>query len=140
VTPAPAINGIVETALHVKNVLLATEFYERLFGIEKMLGDNRFSALPLPGAQVLLLFLEGGTSEKVTIDGGVIPPHGGSGDLHVAFKIDADSLAAWEHHLGELGITIESTVKWMLGGTSLYFRDLDGHLIELITPGCWPVY
>lgn len=137
---APQINGIVETALHTKNVALATEFYERLFGIEKMLGDGRFSALPLAGEQVLLLFLEGGTSEPVTIPGGVIPAHGGSGVLHVAFKISADSLAAWEHHLGELGVTIESTVKWDRGGTSLYFRDLDGHLIELITPGCWPVY
>ena len=139
-TPAPVINGIVETALHAKNVALATEFYERLFGIEKMFGDERFAALPLPGEQVLLLFLEGGTSEPVPTQGGLIPAHGGSGDLHVAFKISADSLAAWEHHLGELGITIESTVKWMLGGTSIYFRDLDGHLIELITPGCWPVY
>jgi catechol 2,3-dioxygenase-like lactoylglutathione lyase family enzyme len=137
---APAIQGIVETALHVKSVARSTEFYERLFGIEKMLGDDRFSALPLPGGQVLLLFLIGGTGAPVPIPGGLIPPHGGSGDLHVAFKIAADELAAWERRLGELGIEIESTVKWERGGTSLYFRDLDHHLIELITPGCWPVY
>ena len=46
----------------------------------------------------------------------------------------------WERRLGELGIAIESTVKWERGGTSLYFRDLDHHLVELITPGCWAVY
>ena len=139
-TAVPAIQGIVETALHVKSVARATEFYERLLGIEKILGDDRFAALPLPGAQVLLLFLEGGTGDPMTFAGGVIPPHGGSGDLHVAFKIAADALAAWERRLSELGITIESTVKWERGGTSLYFRDLDHHLIELITPGCWAVY
>src|ERR1044071_8670741 len=128
------IGGIVETALHVKNVAVATDFYTRLCGIEKMLGDDRFSALALPDKQVLLLFLEGGTGDPVQTSGGVIPPHGGSGDLHVAFKIDAARLDAWRARLGEFGIAIESTVNWERGGTSLYFRDLDGHLVELITP------
>jgi hypothetical protein len=27
-----------------------------------------------------------------------------------------------------------------LGGASLYSRDPDGHLLELITPGCWAIY
>jgi catechol 2,3-dioxygenase-like lactoylglutathione lyase family enzyme len=31
-------------------------------------------------------------------------------------------------------------VTWPLGGTSLYFRDPDGHLLELATPGIWAVY
>jgi len=25
-------------------------------------------------------------------------------------------------------------------GDSLYFCDPDGHFLELITPGCWPIY
>jgi len=63
-TPAPSINGIVETALHVKNVLLATEFYERLFGVEKMLGDNRFSALPLPALRCSFSFSKAGPARR----------------------------------------------------------------------------
>ena len=27
-----------------------------------------------------------------------------------------------------------------MGGESLYFRDPDGHLLELVTPGLWPNY
>jgi len=31
-------------------------------------------------------------------------------------------------------------VDWPRGGRSLYFRDPDQHLLELITPGCWSIY
>ncbi|HWQ03343.1 MAG TPA: glyoxalase, partial [Candidatus Nitrosotenuis sp.] len=27
-----------------------------------------------------------------------------------------------------------------LGGRSIYFRDPDGHSLELVTPGVWPNY
>jgi catechol 2,3-dioxygenase-like lactoylglutathione lyase family enzyme len=42
--------------------------------------------------------------------------------------------------LAEHGVGIESEVQWDLGGTSLYFRDPDGHSVELATPGVWPIY
>jgi hypothetical protein len=38
------------------------------------------------------------------------------------------------------GVKIEGVVRWKRGGTSLFFRDLDDHLIELITPGLWSFY
>jgi catechol 2,3-dioxygenase-like lactoylglutathione lyase family enzyme len=31
-------------------------------------------------------------------------------------------------------------MEWPRGGTSLYFRDPDGHLVELATPGLWSIY
>jgi catechol 2,3-dioxygenase-like lactoylglutathione lyase family enzyme len=74
------------------------------------------------------------------VPGGVIPPHGGEGRLHLAFAIAADSLDDWKDRLAGHGITIESVVLPERGGTSLYFRDPDGHLIELATPGLWPTY
>jgi catechol 2,3-dioxygenase-like lactoylglutathione lyase family enzyme len=89
---------------------------------------------------VLLLFRQGGTAEPVRTPEGVIPPHGGSGELHLAFSIRSEDFAAWEAHLQQEGITIESRVRWDRGGNSLYFRDLDHHLIELATPGIWPSY
>jgi catechol 2,3-dioxygenase-like lactoylglutathione lyase family enzyme len=37
-------------------------------------------------------------------------------------------------------ISVESRVTWRRGGQSLYFRDPDGHLVELATPGIWAIY
>lgn len=134
------IDGVVETAIHVEDVGRSAEFYQRLFGLEKLAGDERFCSLALPGSAVFLLFRKGGTLEPVATPGGMIPPHDGSGHMHFAFKISADSLEACRRELRAQGIAIESTVHWPRGGTSLYFRDPDGHLVELITPGCWEVY
>jgi catechol 2,3-dioxygenase-like lactoylglutathione lyase family enzyme len=134
------INGIVETALSVDDVARSAEFYERLFGLRRLASDHRFCAFAIPGNAVLLLFKKGGTMQPVPTPGGLIPSHDGSGRMHFAFKISADSVEACERELAAQGIPIESTVHWPEGGLSLYFRDPDEHLVELITPGCWEVY
>ena len=134
------IDGIVETAIHVADVARSEEFYRRLFAFPKIDGNARFCAFLVPKNALFLLFQKGGTLEPVQTPGGAIPPHDGSGRMHFAFKISKESLAECERELAANGIPIESRVEWPLGGTSLYFRDPDEHLVELITPGCWPVY
>jgi catechol 2,3-dioxygenase-like lactoylglutathione lyase family enzyme len=134
------INGVVETAIHVEDVARSEGFYQRLFGFRKLVGDDRFCSFAVPGDAVFLIFKKGGTLEPVPTPGGLIPPHDGSGHMHFAFKISADSLAECERELAANGIAIESRVNWPRGGVSLYFRDPDEHLVELITPGCWEVY
>jgi catechol 2,3-dioxygenase-like lactoylglutathione lyase family enzyme len=90
------------------------------------------------GSSVLRLFLRGASLEPALLPrGDAIPPHDGSGSLHFAFAIPRGSDGAWETHLRNAGITIESTVTRPRGGRSLYFRDPDGHLVELLTPGVW---
>jgi catechol 2,3-dioxygenase-like lactoylglutathione lyase family enzyme len=69
-----------------------------------------------------------------------LSPHDGDGQLHLAFAIDKSELSAWEEWLAQNGIAIEERKEWERGGVSLYFRDPDGHLLELATPGVWTIY
>src|SRR5262245_42894930 len=136
----PKIEGILETALYVEDVARAADFYTSLFGFEVMIQDHRFCAMSVAGKDVLLLFLRGGTTEPMEIPGGIIPPHDGSGQMHFAFAIPTAELVAWETRLKERQIPIESKTTWPRGGYSLYFRDPDQNLVELATPGIWPIY
>jgi len=136
----PAINGLLETAIYVEDVQRAAAFYRRLFGFETLLESERLVALDVAGKDVLLLFKKGATTKPFATSGGVIPPHDGSGATHFAFSTSKNELPQWKQRLESEGVAIESTVTWDGGAESLYFRDPDGHLVELITPGFWRNY
>jgi catechol 2,3-dioxygenase-like lactoylglutathione lyase family enzyme len=124
----------------VDDIDRSVEFYVRVFGFAVMNRDERFCALCVAPGSVLLLFRRGGTLSAIDTGYGLIPPHDGHGPLHMALAIPAESLAAWESTLATSRVAIESTVRWTRGSVSLYFRDPDGHLIELATPGLWDNY
>lgn len=136
----PAIHRVVETSLYVADLERAIGFYEELFGFPRLFCDDRLCAFDAGGESILLVFRRGGTLEPVPLPGGVIPPHDGAGNAHLALGIDATDLVAWERVLEDHGIAIESRMEWPRGGRSLYFRDPDGHSLELVTRGCWVTY
>ena len=136
----PRLAGILETALYVEDLERAASFYGDLLELPCIHADSRMRAYDVGGRGVLLLFTRGESLKPVQTPGGVIPPHDGQGPLHVAFSIAAADLTDWEERLKELGVAIESRVGWPRGGTSLYFRDPDGHAVELATPGLWEGY
>jgi catechol 2,3-dioxygenase-like lactoylglutathione lyase family enzyme len=136
----PKLDGLLETALYVEDLERAARFYEEVMGLASLTGDTRFRAYDVAGRSVLLLFKQGGTLETVRMPGGTIPPHDGQGPVHIAFAVAAEALAEWERRLGEHGIAIEGRTRWQRGGESIYFRDPDGHLLELATPGLWAIY
>lgn len=136
----PRVTAVLETCLYVDDLARAAQFYERLFGFPRLDSDNRFCAFDVGGRDVLILFLRGATREAVRLAGGSIPPHDGAGPLHLALSIPAGELGAWEERLRSAGVAIESRVKWPMGGQSLYFRDPDQNLVELVTDGTWSIY
>lgn len=137
------IERVLETALYVEEMGRAIEFYQRIFGfpvLARSAQPDRLTALDVGGSQVLLLCKIGASRQVIVTPGGNIPPNDGSGNSHLAFPIAVSELEAWEKRLLENGIVIESKVKWERGGQSLYFRDPDGNLLELATPGLWATY
>jgi catechol 2,3-dioxygenase-like lactoylglutathione lyase family enzyme len=130
----PKTDGILESSLYVSDLARSVQFYENIFGF-RVISDfgERGCALEAGNRQVLLLFKKG-ASRAITA------PHDGDGELHLAFAIRAEELAVWEAWLAENGIPVEEKTAWKLGGTSLYFRDPDRHLIEVATPGVWSIY
>lgn len=133
----PRVSHILETSLYVDDLARSRDFYARVFGFSAVFEDGRMCAMEVPGEQVLLLFRHGTTNAPAPTPGGMIPPHHGRGELHLAFAIPFAELTTWESHLAELEIAVESRVAWPRGGTSLYFRDPDGHSLEVATPGLW---
>jgi len=136
----PELRGVLETSLYVSDLERSRVFYTDLFEFPILLQDDRFCALGVCSRQVLLLFRKDASVNPVVTRGGTIPPHGGEGQLHLAFAIGRDEFDAWERRLQRQGTPVESRVGWNRGGKSIYFRDPDGHLLELATPGVWTIY
>jgi catechol-2,3-dioxygenase len=131
---SPKSDGILESSLYVDDVGVSAQFFQKIFGFS-VISDfgERGCALKAGERQVLLLFKKGGSRH-------IQSPHDGNGELHIAFAIPAAELANWEAWLAENGIAVEEKTIWKLGGTSVYFRDPDRHLLEIATPGVWSVY
>lgn len=136
----PKLDGILETALYTDDMERARAFYEGVLELKSIFTDGRLCAYSIADRDVLLIFRRGSARETTTMPGGVIPGHDGAGPLHVAFAIARDELARWERQLTARGVAIEGATDWKRGGRSIYFRDPDGHLLELATPGLWSIY
>jgi catechol-2,3-dioxygenase len=132
----PGVNGIIESSLYVESALRSAEFYERVFSLQviepersALNDDTRLCAMRAGDRSVLLLFKRGAT-----------PDTNATGAIHIAFAISRSELATWEQWLADQRISIESRMTWQHGGQALYFRDPDGHLLEVVTPGVWSIY
>jgi catechol 2,3-dioxygenase-like lactoylglutathione lyase family enzyme len=140
------LDRIVETALYVDDLDRARDFYSRVLQLSVMLESETLSAFNVGEQSVLLIFKRGGSLRPQTFSGGPgmpegeIPPHDGTGPLHMCFAVGSDQLGMWEAQLVESGVAIEGRTRWVRGGESIYFRDPDGHLLEMMTPGNWPIY
>ncbi len=132
-TPPP-VSHVLETALYVDDVQTSKAFYQRVFGFALDFEIDRLVALDVCPGQVLLLFTKQGSADLPKT------AHHGDGHLHLAFAISADQVEAWRAHLKRLGVEIEDEVTWSRGGVSLYFRDPDGHCLEVASPGLWRNY
>jgi catechol 2,3-dioxygenase-like lactoylglutathione lyase family enzyme len=134
---APQIEGLLETSLYARDLKRTAAFYRDLFGFKALVDSPRLVAFEVAARHVLLVFQSGATEDDVVEARGTIPGHDGRGRLHLALSIAAADYEVWRLRLGERDIAIAGEYRWPRGGTSLYFRDPDGALVELATPGLW---
>src|SRR5262245_32159373 len=130
----PELTGVLETALYVSEMSRSVAFYVGLFGFEVVDADERLTALAVKQGQLLLLCAR---------DAGPGLPalwHCGGGPQHLAFSIEEAALPSWRERLAASRIPVVHERRWPRGGDSIYFRDPDGHLLELATPGVWSTY
>src|SRR5262249_11528963 len=105
---APGITRVLETALYVDDLERATAFYRDVLGLRIMSAGPRLVSIEAGQAPVLLLFHRGATVDGLRFPGGFIPPHDGHGPAHFAFAIAASAWDAWERHLAEHGVAVDS--------------------------------
>jgi catechol 2,3-dioxygenase-like lactoylglutathione lyase family enzyme len=135
----PKLDHVLETALYFDDLDAAGRFYDEVLELKPIFTDARLRAYAI-GNTVLLLFKRGASRDTVELPGGAIPPHDGTGPVHIAFAVGKDELDPWEHKLAKHGVAIEARMRWPRGSVSIYFRDPGNHLLELATPGLWVNY
>jgi catechol 2,3-dioxygenase-like lactoylglutathione lyase family enzyme len=133
----PPIEGLLETSLYASDLARTAAFYRDLLELEPLVDTPRLVAFEIARRSVLLVFQAGATASDVTDARGTIPGHDGEGRVHLALAILAADLDRWRARLVERGVALAGEYRWPRGGISLYFRDPDGALVELATPGLW---
>lgn len=139
----PQLNGLVETTLFVEDLPRACGFYEQVLGLAKIKSSDTGCVFRVGDQRYLLVGTrESARTQNKAPSGDLLPPcalpqHDGRGPGHIAFGVSADALDSWRARLVKHGVEILSEVTWESGARSLYFRDPDGHMIELASPGIW---
>ncbi|GAB0136191.1 hypothetical protein EsDP_00004503 [Epichloe bromicola] len=142
----PKLGQIVETILYTSSVPRLTHWYMNMMRITPFLQSPRVAGFHLPNDGILLLFDRRQTTVDRTLSGpnsGVIPKHGTERGLgqHIAFACSGPAeLSEWEEHFKASNVSVIARTNWELGGKSIYVKDWEGHVIEIMTRGVWPVY
>ena len=70
---------------------------------------------------------------------GDLPPHTGIEGGHACFRVEPFEIPAWRVKLESMGVEVVQYEWSRSRGTSLYFRDPAGNLLELAPAGIWGI-
>ena len=118
----PRIEALFETALYVDDMARAVFFFETVLGLPLMEHGERVTAFEVSRQGVLLIFKKGASVEDMPEPAGIVPGHDGTGPVHMAFAIAAESYEPWLSHLMAHNVKLRGEMLWQRGGRSIYFR------------------
>jgi catechol 2,3-dioxygenase-like lactoylglutathione lyase family enzyme len=118
------VQGLDHVGLAVKDVQKSVEWYQELFGLERLYEDIWGNFPGVVGiSDTSVAFFPKNDPDIPLPDG--LPIH------HLAFRVDQANFDAAQETLREKGIEFEIQDHKIV--LSIYFYDPDGHLIELMT-------
>ncbi len=132
------INKVIETCIYSSDLQSMKKFYVEILGLSIIYEEDDKLVFLKAGRSVLLIFDPLRTSinnDRLPTHGAMTPPS----SIHFAMEIEEQEYQPCKELLVRNGIAIEKEVEWNWNTKSLYFRDPSGNLVELITPGGWPV-
>jgi catechol 2,3-dioxygenase-like lactoylglutathione lyase family enzyme len=127
------LGRLSEASIYASDLAAAEKFYRDVLGLEKISSLEDRGIAYRCGATVLLVF----DPVRTRVPDAGVPPHGASGEGHIAFVIEDSEVERWRSRLTARGVPIEAEVEWSSGGRSLYFRDPAGNVVELAPPTLW---
>ena len=132
------ITKIIETCIYSSDLDSMKRFYAGALGMPVVQEEEGKLVFLKAGKSMLLIF----NQDRTSVDNDSLPTHGAAtppASVHFAMEIQEDNYSDWKELLAKNGVVIEKEVDWKGAARSLYFRDPAGNLVELITPGEWPV-
>jgi catechol-2,3-dioxygenase len=132
------INKVVETCIYSSDLESMKKFYVGILGLSVIQEEGDKLIFLKAGKSMLLIF----DPLRTSVNNDKLPPHGAMtppSSIHFAMEIEDHDYEPCKELLVRNGIAIEKEVNWNSKTKSLYFRDPAGNLVELITPGGWPV-
>jgi catechol-2,3-dioxygenase len=132
------ITKIVETCIYSSDLGSMKRFYAGVLGMPIVQEEEGKLVFLNAGKSMLLIF----NPNRTSIDNNSLPTHGAAtppASVHFTMEIQEGDYSDWKELLVKNEIAIEKEVDWKGAARSLYFRDPAGNLVEMITPGEWPV-
>jgi catechol-2,3-dioxygenase len=132
------INKVVETCIYSSDLYAMKKFYVNILGLPLVEEEKGKLVFLQAGKSMLLIF----NPERTSADNDKLPMHGAQSPpacIHFAMEIREHDYQSWKELLAKNRIVVEKEVDWEGRSRSLYFRDPTGNLVELMTPGAWPV-
>ncbi|MDQ3971665.1 MAG: VOC family protein [Thermoproteota archaeon] len=132
------IKKVVETCIYSSDLESMKNFYAGILGLPVIQEEQDKLIFLKAGKSMLLIF----DPLRTKTNNGSLPAHGTPTPpscIHFAMEIEKQEYHASKQLLIDNNIVIEKEVNWNSDAKSIYFRDPAGNLVELITPGGWPV-